>query len=65
MKLIAYEGKKARIEDIDGHVFYGVVTDYVFPEDNVPEGESVVLKTLDDVHIEFRKEEIKKIEILQ
>ena len=65
MKLSAYEGKKARIEDIDGQMFYGIVTDYIFPEDNVPEGESIVLKTLENVHIEFRKEEIKKIETIQ
>lgn len=65
MKLSAYEGKKARIEDIDGQTFYGVVTDYIFPEDNVPEGESIVLRTLQNVHIEFRKEEIKNIELIK
>lgn len=65
MKLSTYEGKKARIVDIDGQVFYGVVTDYIHPEDNVPEGESIVLKPLEGVHIEFRKEEIKEIEIIQ
>lgn len=65
MKLSAYEGKRARIEAIDSQTFYGVVTDYIFPEDNVPEGESIVLKTLEGVYIEFRKEEIKRIDIIQ
>lgn len=65
MKLSAYEGKKARIVDIDGQEFYGYVTDYILPEDNEPEGESIVLKTLEGVLIEFRKEEIKEIEIIQ
>lgn len=65
MKLKQYEGKKARITDIDGQMFYGHVTDYIYPEDNVPEGESIVLKTLAGIHIEFRKEEIKEIEIIK
>lgn len=65
MKLSTYEGKKARIEAIDGQTFYGVVTDYIFPEDNEPEGESIVLRTLQNVHIEFRKEEIKNIELIK
>jgi len=65
MKLNQYEGEKARITDIDGQVFYGHVTDYIYAEDNVPEGESIILKTLEGVYIEFRREEIKEIEIIK
>lgn len=32
------EGKNVRIVDVDGEVFTGKVTDYIYPEDNEPEG---------------------------
>ena len=36
------EGKKVRITDIDGEIFEGIVGDYIFPEDNEPEGISAI-----------------------
>lgn len=32
------EGKTVRIIDSDGDMFVGRVTDYIYPEDNEPEG---------------------------
>ena len=32
------EGEKVNIVDIDGEIFEGVVLDYIYPEDNEPEG---------------------------
>lgn len=32
------EGKRVRIIDMDGEVFEGRVADYIFPDDNEPEG---------------------------
>lgn len=32
------EGRTVRIVDVDGQIFEGVVGDYIFPEDNDPEG---------------------------
>lgn len=34
----ALEGKRVRIVDVDGDIFEGTVSDYFYPEDNVPEG---------------------------
>lgn len=33
-----FEGRRVRIIDMDGDVFEGKVVDYIFPEDNEPEG---------------------------
>lgn len=44
MKLRAYEGKRVTVITSDGKKYSGVVTDYIFPEDNEPEGtESIIL----------------------
>lgn len=32
------EGKNVKITCTDGEVFTGIVSDYIFPEDNEPEG---------------------------
>jgi len=65
MKLYQLEGKKVRIVCDNEQMYFGKVTDYIHPEDNEPEGESIVLKTLEGVLIEFRPEEIKEIEIIK
>lgn len=62
------EGKKVRIIDIDGEKFEGVVTDYIYPEDNEPEGIAAI-----DVYnstqrpgqwLGFNEDEIKSIEVI-
>lgn len=65
MKISQYEGKKVIITDIDEEVHYGKVTDYIYPEDNEPEGESIILENLEGELLEFRPEDIKKIETVE
>lgn len=62
------EGKRVRIVDIDDEIFEGIVSDYIFPEDNEPEGVAGI--ALDDcpqrpgVWLGFNAPEIKSIEII-
>ena len=65
MKLIEYEGKKVRIVAVNNKEFIGVAEDYVYPEDNELEGESIIVNTLSGALVEIRLEEIKKIEIVK
>ena len=32
------EGKKIRLKNLKGEIFEGIVSDYIYPEDNEPEG---------------------------
>ena len=32
------EGKRVKITDIDNEIFEGIVSAYIYPEDNEPEG---------------------------
>ena len=36
------EGKNVKITCIDGEVFTGIVSDYIFPDDNEPEGVAAI-----------------------
>lgn len=36
------EGKKIKIVTVDGEEFVGIVSDYIYPEDNEPEGCSAI-----------------------
>lgn len=63
--------KKINLTDIDNNVYTGRVNEYVFPEDNEPEEESIVLDrpSRNDGYkfnylMEFRKSEIKSIEVI-
>lgn len=62
------EGKKVRIVDIDGEVFEGIVSDYIFPEDNEPEGIAGI--DIEDcpqnpgMLIGFNETDIKSIEVI-
>lgn len=66
------EGKRVRIVDVDGEIFEGVVGDYIYSEDNEPEGvDAIVLDypTRNDGYkyqdlIRFNADEIKSIEII-
>lgn len=71
MKLYEYPGKKVRIIDDVGMEFVGVAWDYVYPEDNDPEVEAIILDDVvrGDGHkysnpIQFNETEIKSIEII-
>ncbi|MCC8098002.1 MAG: hypothetical protein LIO44_05505 [Eubacterium sp.] len=71
MNLRSYEGKIVRLIDVDGEIYEGRATDYIFPEDNEPEGvESIVVKPfsgfkMSGKYVEFPREEIKSIEIIK
>lgn len=60
------EGENIRLVDVDNEVFEGEVGDYIYPEDNEPEGEEGII--LDDpayeYPIQFNKKEIKSITII-
>ena len=62
MSIRSYCGKKGMVTAEEQEKFAGVVVDYVFPEDNNPEGESIIIRSIDGQLIEFRPEEIKTIE---
>lgn len=64
----ALEGKKVRLTDIDNEVFEGVVSDYIYPEDNEPEGIAAIdienCPQRDGQGVSFYENEIKSIEII-
>lgn len=64
MKLIEYEGKKVRIVDIDGDVFEGVVSDYIYPDEDDTGLESIVIDCVEGP-FEFWEKDIKTIEVIQ
>lgn len=66
MSLTRYDGKKVKIVNVNGEVFFGTVTDYVFPEDNEPEEESIIVDALDNEYpIEFYAKDIETIEMIK
>lgn len=65
------EGKKVRLIDTDEEVFEAKVTDYIYPEDNEPEVEAIIVDypVRSDGYkyeypVEFTAPEIKSIEII-
>ena len=62
MNLRQYEGKNVLITTEDQKKFAGKAIEYVFPEDNDSEEESIIIRAIDGQLIEFRNEEIKDIE---
>lgn len=67
MNIKQYVSKKVTILTVDSKTFYGTVIDYIFPEDNEPEGESIVLRSPEykGMLFEFRPDEIKEIKAIQ
>lgn len=64
MDIKQYLNKKVKITDFEGRVFVGIVSEYIYPEDNEPEIESVIVDINGEMHIEFYESSIKTIEIL-
>lgn len=72
MELKKLPGKNVRLIDCYGEIFEGVAWDYVYPDDNEPEGiEGIILDypTRGDGYkyknpIQFNAPEIKSIEII-
>lgn len=71
MELRTLEGQQIRLTDTDGYTYTGLVSDYVWTDDNDPEEESIILDypTRNDglkyeSPIEFRASEIQSIEVI-
>lgn len=62
------EGKRVKITDIDNEIFEGIVSDYIHPEDNEPEGAAGIC--IEDCPqrpgdwVGFNENDIKEIEIM-
>lgn len=73
MELKKYYNKKVRLTDIGGIKYEGRVGDYVWPDDNEPEGiEAIILDypVRDDGYkyqnpIQFNAPEIKSLEVIR
>lgn len=65
----AFEGKKIRLKSIKGGIFEGIVSDYIYPEDNEPEGIAGIC--IEDCPqrpgqwIGFNETDIESIEIIE
>lgn len=63
------EGKNVKITCIDGEVFTGIVSDYIFPEDNEPEGIAAI--DIDNCpqksgeSVSFNENEIDNIKVIK
>lgn len=63
------EGKRVKITCMEGEIFEGLVSDYIFPDDNEPEGIAAI--DIEDCPqrpgqcIGFNENEIESIEILE
>ena len=62
------EGKKVKLISTDGELFTGIVSDYIYPEDNEPEGVSGII--IEDCPqrsylLGMNENEIKSIEIIE
>lgn len=67
MGLRDFEGKYVRLIDVSGEMFEGRAEDYVFPEDNEPEGiESITLYDCPQrgYPVEFYASDISSIKII-
>lgn len=66
MNLKQFEGKRVRLTTTDRDMIVGQVTDYIYPEDNEPEGiESIIVRAeATNQLVEFYANEIKSIEVI-
>lgn len=63
------EGKRVKIICTDGKVFEGVVSDYIYPEDNEPEGIAAIdiekCPQFQGGNVSFNEDEIKHITVIK
>ncbi len=63
------EGKNVKITCTDGEVFTGIVSDYIFPEDNEPEGIASIdiynYPQTSGESVSFNENEIDDIEVIE
>lgn len=64
MELKKYYGKRVKITYDEGKVFEGIVTDYIFPEDNFNEKESIMVDSPFEGMVEFQSIDIRSITVI-
>ena len=65
MNLKSLEGKRVRLIDVSGKKYEGIVGDYIYPEDNEPEGmASIILDISKNNAVEFFEREIRAIDVI-
>ena len=68
MNLIEYEGQKVRVIDTEKRVWECKVTDYIYPDDNESEVESIIIRCevgrFPGRSVEFTESEIESIEVI-
>ena len=67
MNLRKYEDEYVRLTDKDGMIFEGYVSDYVFPEDNVPKEIEALILDMEGYEnpVQFNSDEIRRITIIK
>lgn len=69
-KLQKYDGENVRIVCVDGQVFEGFISDYVYADDNFNDKEGIIMEPFKSckgyygMFIEFNPDEIETIEII-
>lgn len=58
------EGKKIRVTTTDGNEFVGTVEDYIFPEDNEPEGVAGIDVKCADEWVGLNETDIRSFELI-
>ena len=64
MSLKQYFERTVAIVTDNGKMFFGVIDDYIYPDDNEHNLESIVLKTANGDLYEFTNEDIETIKII-
>ena len=64
MSLLAFYDKTVRIHSCDGKVFFGVISDYFYPDDNDDNVESIILETKSGELYEFKQSDIQEIRVI-
>lgn len=61
------EGKRAKLIYTDGEILTGLILDYIYPEDNEPEGVSGLVVKCDqrDYLLGVNENELAQIELIQ
>ena len=64
MKLREYEGKRARITDVSGRIYIGLVDIYSYADNNESGIASILFVSDDGAFIEIEETEIAKVELI-
>lgn len=61
------EGKRAKLVYLDGEILTGLILDYIYPEDNEPEGVSGLIVKCDqkDYLLGVNENELAHVELIQ